>query len=364
MTSIDFKQLLKEQRAERQRQRQALSSTDADDDDTTSSSKKADVDCSIPVPISSAGSSLRQMEKDMGGAAVAEVSATAMFRPLVHRADAARFPLGSIPTLHYLPDAIRADDATAIIHFIETGAIEGGQSVWQMLRTRRLQCWGGQPPDALNAKVTLEPLPTWLDHLIDSLISVGIFDSEKHDHTLGIPCCPRPNHVLINEYQPHQGIIHHTDGPRYFPQVAIISLGSPCVFSFRTKLASHQIGEHDAGDVVQLVLQPNSILLFSGELYSSHLHGLECDSIEATVGENCINCAQAGVQVGDVVSAYYDFNYCNINGLDSVKIARDIQIQIVVTYSVTNDIVSCCEPFQVERNGTRTSLTIRHLIDR
>lgn len=32
------------------------------------------------------------------------------------------------------------------------------------------------------------------------------------------------NHVLVNEYQPGQGIMAHQDGPLYTPAVAILSL--------------------------------------------------------------------------------------------------------------------------------------------
>lgn len=42
----------------------------------------------------------------------------------------------------------------------------------------------------------------------------------------------QPNHVLINEYHPDQGIMPHCDGPLYDPLVAILSLGSSVVFDF------------------------------------------------------------------------------------------------------------------------------------
>lgn len=35
------------------------------------------------------------------------------------------------------------------------------------------------------------------------------------------------NHVLVNEYQPGQGIMAHQDGPLYTPAVAILSLVRP-----------------------------------------------------------------------------------------------------------------------------------------
>lgn len=41
-----------------------------------------------------------------------------------------------------------------------------------------------------------------------------------------------PNHVLINRYQPGEGIFPHLDGPSYLPAVCILSLGSPAIFRF------------------------------------------------------------------------------------------------------------------------------------
>ena len=43
-----------------------------------------------------------------------------------------------------------------------------------------------------------------------------------------------PAHVLVNSYQPGQGILPHTDGPSYLPCVAILSLGAAAVFRFES----------------------------------------------------------------------------------------------------------------------------------
>lgn len=41
-----------------------------------------------------------------------------------------------------------------------------------------------------------------------------------------------PAHVLVNSYQPGDGIMPHADGAAYLPCVAILSLGAPVVFRF------------------------------------------------------------------------------------------------------------------------------------
>lgn len=94
-----------------------------------------------------------------------------------------------------------------------------------------------------------------------------------------------PNHVLVNQYQPGEGIMHHTDGPLYHDCVVILSVGFPALMSFRPRLSPEQIGcasnksnqsgATDTLDTVSVVLQPNSLLYFSNEAYSSYLHGID-----------------------------------------------------------------------------------------
>ena len=43
------------------------------------------------------------------------------------------------------------------------------------------------------------------------------------------------NHVLVNEYQPGQGIMAHTDGPAYSTVVATISTGGAQILNIRNK---------------------------------------------------------------------------------------------------------------------------------
>ena len=51
-----------------------------------------------------------------------------------------------------------------------------------------------------------------------------------------------PNHVLVNEYRPGQGIMAHEDGAAYFPIVATVSLGAPIVLDIYGK---NQAGTRD-----------------------------------------------------------------------------------------------------------------------
>lgn len=45
------------------------------------------------------------------------------------------------------------------------------------------------------------------------------------------------DHVLINKYEPGEGILAHKDGPLYQPFVCILSLGSSAILNFSRKIS-------------------------------------------------------------------------------------------------------------------------------
>merc|ERR1712100_951805 len=116
-----------------------------------------------------------------------------------------------------------------------------------------------------------EALPAWQQKLVMALSKLGVY------HPVLYPA----NSVRINAYKPGQGIHPHMDGPVYFPRAAIISLGSQCTFDIYpcSDVDEDQRGfswDHDKevpkapelpSDIepaVSLVLEPGSLLIFSG----------------------------------------------------------------------------------------------------
>jgi alkylated DNA repair protein alkB family protein 6 len=92
---------------------------------------------------------------------------------------------------------------------------------------------------------------------------IGIFRDTKHGDA---------NHVLINEYNPGEGIMPHEDGAAYSPVVATISLGAPIVLDIYSK---HTEGEDGEVEVKHRILQePGSLLVTTGEAYTGLLHGI------------------------------------------------------------------------------------------
>ena len=79
--------------------------------------------------------------------------------------------------------------------------------------------------------------------------------------------------MLVNEYQPGQGIFPHEDGPAYHPVVVTVSLGSSIVLNLYAK-KSDGSGEREDVPTWRVLQEPRSLLITTGELYKDCLHGI------------------------------------------------------------------------------------------
>lgn len=141
--------------------------------------------------------------------------------------------------------------------------------------------WGGVPAKDM----VHEPLPLWLETLCARLSEKDVY-LRKGEREKGRDGRPRmPNHALINRYEPGQGIMPHTDGPLYFPVVAILSLGSNTVMSFYQDTFAAKKDEA----VGRIYLERGSLLLFSDAIYSDYLHSISEDTSDDTAGVEYIN---------------------------------------------------------------------------
>ncbi|CAG8039159.1 unnamed protein product [Penicillium salamii] len=150
---------------------------------------------------------------------------------------------------------------------------------WTHLSHRRLQTW----PSALTKSNVLlaSPLPAWLRAPIiePRFQKLGIFNDSPHQ---------APNHVLVNEYRPGQGIMPHEDGAAYYPIVATVSLGAPIVLEFYDKPIGRDTAtkKEETGHTNRLryrILQERRSLLVTGDkMYTDLLHGIA----ETTRDEN------------------------------------------------------------------------------
>ncbi|KAI0633061.1 hypothetical protein C8Q77DRAFT_1121365 [Trametes polyzona] len=190
---------------------------------------------------------------------------------------------------YYIPEFITEEEEEYLIRKID----EAPQPWWKRLANRRLQIWGGD----LTAKKALIPqdLPSFVSQypdIVGRIRETGAFKASVHG---------QPNHIIMNEYAPGQGIMPHEDGPAYHPVVATLSLGSHTVFHYYQykpdsepssdapgttqsagtttasgpMLASGSGRPIDPAPVLSLLLEPRSLVITTSSLYTSHLHGIE-----------------------------------------------------------------------------------------
>ncbi|KFD65464.1 hypothetical protein M514_03858 [Trichuris suis] len=128
---------------------------------------------------------------------------------------------------------------------------------WTKVNGRRVQNWGGIV--GKKALIQVNDIPEWLSSFMEKFGSIsGLFPADM-----------KPNHVLVNEYEPGQGIMLHTDGLAYYPMVINVTLGSHAVLD----LFKQTDGKNCC--IGSLLLEPCSLFVMKDELYTDHLHGIE-----------------------------------------------------------------------------------------
>lgn len=153
---------------------------------------------------------------------------------------------------------------------------------WTHLTHRRLQAH----PSTLTKNNTLlaSPLPTYLAHpIVQRFKELGIFNETPHQ---------QPNHVLINEYRPGEGISPHEDGDAYAPMVATVSLGGSLCLDITHKPTSAKGCAGEGIDMgsnqhvkenmqaashalpIRIFQEPRSLLLTTCDAYRNLMHGI------------------------------------------------------------------------------------------
>jgi alkylated DNA repair dioxygenase AlkB len=144
-----------------------------------------------------------------------------------------------IPGLIYRPDYITNEQEAELISIIDT-------QPWITDLKRRVQHYGYRYDyKARNVSQSLQlgPLPDWVSAYCQQLQSNGLFQNI-------------PDQVIINEYQPGQGIASHIDCiPCFEDTIASLSLGSACIMDFTDSEANK----------VPLLLETRSLVILSGD---------------------------------------------------------------------------------------------------
>ncbi|MEU7827493.1 MULTISPECIES: alpha-ketoglutarate-dependent dioxygenase AlkB [unclassified Nonomuraea] len=165
-----------------------------------------------------------------------------------------------VPGLRYIADWLTPDACASLLSFIDAAE-------WSAQLRRRVQHYGhrydyGRRSVARNPLVpAAPPIPAWAQQQAMRLVREGIMESEA-------------NQVIINEYQPGQGISPHVDCvPCFGPVVAAISLGSACVMDFT----------HPAdGTKAAISLAPGSLCVMSGPARYTWRHSIAARKSDPT----------------------------------------------------------------------------------
>jgi alkylated DNA repair dioxygenase AlkB len=146
-----------------------------------------------------------------------------------------------IPGLRYLPEYVTAAAERALVAAID-------RMPWNTEWRRRRQPYGA----GYGTGGEVPPIPDWGRRLADRMFADGITD--------------RPfDQMLVNEYQPGQGIAMHRDYAPYGRTVVSLSLLSPCVMDFR---------HPETGRKERLQLEPRSLLVLSDAARFDWGHGI------------------------------------------------------------------------------------------
>ena len=158
----------------------------------------------------------------------------------------------TIPGFKYIPQFLSDDEILAKHRWIYTRPIEE----WKTDLSRRVMHYGWQydyQARRISSELYLGPLPDIFAKTATRLFSeTGMFSEI-------------PNQVIVNEYEPGQGIAMHTDHRDFGPTVAMVSLGDSWSMNF-----SHE----RTGLKQSKLLEVGSALVLGGEARDEWRHGI------------------------------------------------------------------------------------------
>nr|XP_018900106.1 PREDICTED: alpha-ketoglutarate-dependent dioxygenase alkB homolog 6 [Bemisia tabaci] len=193
------------------------------------------------------------------------------------------------PKVHYIPNFITPEEEENILNKVNSSP----KPKWTQLRNRRLQNWGGVPHP--NGMIS-EKIPEWLEFYMDKINKLAVYNQSN-----------RPNHVLVNEYLPGQGIMPHTDGPLFHPIVTTITCGSHTVIEFYERHSTEDFTKDQGCTTSELglpkpcatlLLERQSLLILQEDMYHRHLHGIS-EQTQDTIDETIKNLHLCQAKVGD-----------------------------------------------------------------
>ena len=117
----------------------------------------------------------------------------------------------------------------------------------------------------VNRDMRIGNLPEWLKRLSQKLHNDGYMEKV-------------PDQVIINEYEPGQGISAHIDcEPCFGDTIVSLSLNSSCIMDFTYKDMKEK--------KISYLLEPKSLIVLSGDARNKWLHGIAARKTDMWKGE-------------------------------------------------------------------------------
>lgn len=157
----------------------------------------------------------------------------------------------SIEGFKYIPNFISELEHENLLTLIDS-------MPWLNDLKRRVQHYGYKydyQKRHIDASMKVKDLPIWMFEIAQRLKEDGLFDAIS-------------DQVIVNEYEPGQGIAPHIDcEPCFEATIASLSLGSSCIMDFFNK-KSQKIHQ-------EIILEPRSLIVLSGQARFQWLHGIK-----------------------------------------------------------------------------------------
>ncbi len=150
----------------------------------------------------------------------------------------------------YISDFITSEEETDLLAAVD-------REIWKNDLRRRVQHYGYRydyTERNITASDRLGSLPIWVREISERLTTKKIFQS-------------KPDQLIVNEYQPGQGIAPHTDRDCFGAVVASLSLGSDCMMEITPHGKNKQ-------DDFSIVLQRLSLVVFQGRSRNVWRHSI------------------------------------------------------------------------------------------
>jgi alkylated DNA repair dioxygenase AlkB len=167
--------------------------------------------------------------------------------------------------LQYLPDFIAPRLQARLLELIDG-------SPWLDDLKRRVQHYGYRydyKSRRIDRTQYLGPLPSWCEYYAEQFHAAGYFVDAP------------PDQVIVNEYEPGQGIAPHIDCTPCFDDTVIsISLGSACIMNL-SRAADPTI-------TVDQILMPGSAIILQDEARFEWRHGIKPVKADTISGKRCL----------------------------------------------------------------------------